>query len=72
MWKLVNESRLCYDGEKVLTLLAPFFSAHKETVCLEKNTHRRSVCPELIACFELKIEHENPPRNNAKNKVLNH
>ena len=24
------------------------------------------------ACFKLKIEHENPPRNNAKNKVLNH
>lgn len=23
-------------------------------------------------CFNLGIEHENPPRNNAKNKLLNH
>jgi hypothetical protein len=23
-------------------------------------------------CFKLEIEHENPPRNNAKNKLLNH
>jgi hypothetical protein len=22
-------------------------------------------------CFKLKIDHENPPRNKAKNKVLN-
>jgi len=22
-------------------------------------------------CFKLKIEHENPPRKNAKNKLLN-
>ena len=22
-------------------------------------------------CFKLKIEHENPPRNKAKNKLLN-
>lgn len=72
MWKKMNESRLCYDGEKALTLLAPFFIAHKETVSLDKNIPRGSVCPELIACFELKMEHENPPRNNAKNKLLNH
>ena len=71
MWKRVNKSRLCYDGEKVLTLLAPFFIVHKETVSLNKNIQRGSVCPELIACFELRTEHENPPRNNAKNKVLN-
>ena len=71
MWKRVNESRLCYDGEKALTLLVPFFIVNKETVSLNENIQRRSVCPELIACFELRTDHENPPRNNAKNNVLN-
>jgi hypothetical protein len=71
MWKRLNKSRLCYDGEKVLTLLVPFFIVHKETVSLNKNIQRGSVCPELIACFELRIEHENLHRNKAKNKVLN-
>jgi len=71
MWKLLNKSRLCYDGEKARTLLVPFFNIYKETVSLNKKIHRGSVCPELIACFELRTEHENLHRNKAKNKVLN-
>jgi hypothetical protein len=71
MWKRVNKRQLCYDGEKALTLLVPFFIVHKETVSLNKNIQRGSVCPELIACFELKIELKNPHRNKAKNKLLN-
>jgi len=71
MWKRLNKSRLCYDGEKVLTLLVPFFIVNKETVNLNKNIQRGSVCPELIDCFELRTEHENLHRNKAKNKVLN-
>jgi len=71
MWKRLNKSRLSYDGEKVLTLLVPFFIVNKETVNLNENIQRGSVCLELIACFELRTEHENPPRNKAKNKVLN-
>ena len=70
MWKRVNESRLCYDGEKVLTLLALFF-VHKEIVSLNENIQRESVCPQLIACFELKTELKNLHRNKVKNKVLN-
>jgi hypothetical protein len=70
IWKRLNKSRLCYDGEKVLTLLVPFFIVNKETVSLNENIHRGSVCPELIACFELRPEHENLHRNKAKNKVL--
>ena len=65
MWKRVNKSRLCYDGEKVLTLLAPFFNIYKETVSLNKNIQRGSVCPELIACFELRIELKNLHRNKS-------
>ncbi len=65
MWKRVNKSRLCYDGEKVLTLLAPFFIVHKETVNLNKNIQRGSVCPELIACFESRIELKNLHRNKS-------
>ena len=63
MWKQVNKSRLCYDGEKVLTLLAPFFIVQEETVSLNKNIQRGSVCLELIACFELRIELKNLHRN---------
>jgi hypothetical protein len=71
MWNQMNKSRLCCDEKKVLIFLVPFFIAHKEPFSLDKNITRGSVCSELIACFELKIEHENPPRNNAKNKLLN-
>ena len=65
MWKRVNKSRLCYDGEKVLTLLVPFFIANKETVSLNKNIQKGAVYHKLIACFELRIELENLHRNKS-------
>jgi len=61
----VNKNRLCYDREKVLTLLVPFFIAHKETVSLNKNIQKGAVCHKLIACIELRIELENLHRNKS-------
>lgn len=71
MRKWVNTIQLSHDHEKVLTKVSAFFVIRKLTVCLKKKI-RGSVCPELIACFEIKIELENLHRNKAKKAVLNH
>jgi hypothetical protein len=71
MRKWDNTIQLSHDHEKALTKVGAFFVIQKQTVCLNKNI-KGSVCPELIACFEIKIELENLHRNKAKKVVLHH
>lgn len=69
MHKWDNTIQLSHDHQKVLTKVGAFFVIQKQTVCLNKNI-KGSVCPELIACFEIKIELENLHRNMPNNVVL--
>ena len=57
MRKWDNTIQLSQDHEKVLTKVGAFFVIRKHTVRLNKNI-KGSVCPKLIACFEIKIELE--------------
>ena len=69
MLKWDNTIQLSHDHEKVLTKVGAFFVIRKQTVRLNKNI-KGSVCPELIARFEIKIELENLHRNKANNMAL--
>ena len=69
MWKWHNTIQLNHDNEKVLTKVGAFFVIQKLTVRLKKSI-KGSVCPELIACFKIKIELENLHQNKANNLAL--
>ena len=69
MRKWDNTIQLSHDHEKVLTKVGAFFVIWNQTVRLNKN-RQGSVCPELVACFKIKIELENLHRNKANNVAL--
>ena len=67
------------NNDKALNRLASFFMTQYENVrfaqeslsVLGKNNPKGVSMLRNSTCFKLKIEHENPPRNNVKNKLLN-
>jgi hypothetical protein len=67
------------NNDKALNRLASFFITQYEKVrfaqeslsVLGKNIPKGVSMLRNGTCFKLKIEHENPHRNNAKNKLLN-
>ena len=71
MRKWDNTIQLSHDHKKVLTKVGAFFVIRKQKVRLIKSV-KGSVCPELIACFEIKTERKNLHRNKVKKVVLNY
>ena len=77
MQKQVNINCPNNDKEKVLNRLVPFFY-NKNELMVNNNVQVLAITIywgvsmlRNSTCFKLKIEHENPPRNNTKNKLLN-